>query len=621
MGGFFVNVVWLIPLLPLMAFAVIVLFTHRNPRLSAWVAIVAIALAMVISWGVIYEGIRLNITEQKFFHLEDPWLPLWFRSGVLDPLTLAMLLAVPLVCFFIFVYSVGYMEGEPRFARFFAYISLFAGGMLGTVLTDNFLSLVVFWEIMGLCSYLLIGFWFERPAAKRAALKAVLVTGLGDALMLTGILILSARAGTLYFSQAFRSATLHKLTLTTLTLPGGFSLSAATLVASLILAGAVGKSAQFPLHVWLPDAMEGPTPVSALIHAATMVAAGVYLLVRCRPLFVAAPSVLLAAAIIGGFTALFASLAAAAHHDFKRVLAYSTISQLGYMFLAAGVGSAAAATFHLATHAFFKALLFLCAGSVMHALGGQLDIRKMGGLRRKMPATFWTFVLGACALAGIPGFSGFFSKEAVLNAALEQPKVGFALWLVGLLTAGVTAFYAFRLVFAVFLGDPRDRDLWEHAHESPAVMVGPMVGLAFLATVGGILGLPHWLGGAVFERALGPLYRAFTGAGAAHPSAQLELLLALAATVVALLGVGAAWAVHSLAPERLLEWSPGLRGVRAFLAEGYKLDEFYLTVLGRPALFVNRVLTAAQTGSVRHYLAVLFAGVVILGCILLIAGV
>jgi NADH-quinone oxidoreductase subunit L len=376
------------------------------------------------------------------------------------------------------------MAGDERFARFFAYLNLFAASMLLLVLADDIVLLYVGWEGVGLCSYLLIGFWFFRPAAANAAKKAFIVNRIGDFAFLIGIFVLSVSVGSLTVGRINSAA-------------GGMSAAVATTAALLLFAGATGKSAQIPLYVWLPDAMEGPTPVSALIHAATMVTAGVYTVARFGPVFEASGGVALAVvAWIGALTALWAALMACAEYDIKRVLAYSTISQLGYMFLGAGVAAYSAAMFHLVTHAFFKALMFLGAGAVMHALEGEVDMRRMGGLRKAMPVTAGTFVVGALAISGIAPFSGFFSKDAILASAWEQGD--YALWGIGVATALLTAFYMFRLYLRVFEGD-LETPAGAHAHDAPATMATALVPLAALSVVGGIVNLPglltleHWL--------------------------------------------------------------------------------------------------------------------------------
>src|SRR5262249_20021305 len=428
--------------------------------------------------------------------------PTWFRAGDVDvrfllradPLTALMLVMITFIGSLIAIFSIGYMHGDEGYPRFFGEISLFIFSMAGLVLADNFVLLYAFWEGVGLCSYLLIGFWFTRPSAADAARKAFLVTRLGDVGLLLGILLLWVLCGraspngySLDFDALFGNARRMDPSL----------LTAACL---LLFCRAEGKSAQLPVRVWPPDAMEGPTPVSALIHAATMVTAGVYLVARCTPLFMLAPSAQIVVACIGGFTALLAALIALTQNDLKRVLAYSTISQLGYMFLALGSGAVVAAIFHLYTHAFFKALLFLAAGSVMHAMGNVIDMRRFGGLRHLMKWTHATFLCGAAALAGVPLLSGFWSKEEILGGALHHHeayhRIYVILFVIGLLTAGLTAFYTFRAYFLTFWGEERiPPEAGHHAHESPHVMTVPLVILAVGAVFAGIVVEPfnHWL--------------------------------------------------------------------------------------------------------------------------------
>src|SRR5438105_3158826 len=453
-------------LLPLLAFLVIVFITQRQKTLSAWVAIVCVGIAMVLSLAVILPAAMAGQTD----HYEFNWLRLqpggvpqagtetFLRLGVqVDPLVAIMLVVVTVVSFLVHVYSRSYMiehgHLDPGYSRFFAYLSLFTFSMLAVVLANNMLFFFIGWELVGLCSYLLIGFWFDRTARRGvhllppwvAAKKAFITTRVGDVGFLIGLIILWNTGGTLQLSELFHQAETHTGALFNASLLGQPVLFWACLC---LFAGAVGKSGQFPLHVWLPDAMEGPTPVSALIHAATMVAAGVYLVARTFPLFEATPQALTVVAIIGGFTAIFAATMGLASNDIKRVLAYSTVSQLGYMMLALAAGSLAAGMFHLFTHAFFKALLFLAAGSVIHAVGTN-DIREMGGLRRYMPRTYVTMAVGGLSLAGFPLFSGFWSKDDVLVAATRANPI---LLVFGIVTVFLTAFYTFRMFFLTFHG-------------------------------------------------------------------------------------------------------------------------------------------------------------------------
>jgi NADH-quinone oxidoreductase subunit L len=479
---------WFVLLLPLGAAGLITLFTRRNQTLSAGISIAAVVGALVLS--LIFIG-------------ANHWQPgessvTWLSIGSFqvefglryDPLSLGMLLVVTGVGSLIHIYSWGYMSGDPGFSRYFACLSLFTFSMLGIVLANNFLEMFIFWELVGVSSYLLIGYWFERPAAADAGKKAFLTNRLGDFGFLLGILTVWTALQTLNF---------HELQQKVAGDPGVLG-TTATLAGLLIFCGAVGKSAQFPLHVWLPDAMEGPTPVSALIHAATMVAAGVYMLCRVFFLFTLRGSQALEViAWIGGFTALLAAVIAVQQNDIKRILAYSTLSQLGYMVMAVGVGGPTQAMFHLTTHAFFKALLFLAAGSIIYALHHEQDIWRMGALRAKMPSTYRTFLIGTLALAGVWPLSGFFSKDSILAQAYGEHHI--ALFAVGVLVAALTTFYMFRLVFVVFFGRMRSAEV-EHAHESPAVMVWPLVILAVLSVLSGGLGIEELYGSQLTTEAI-----------------------------------------------------------------------------------------------------------------------
>src|SRR6185437_10125730 len=465
---------WLILSLPLLSAAAIALFTKKNRELSAKLSIGAIIAGFVLS--VVF--IAVNGWEP----LKKETLVTWLEVGDLqvdfglrlDPLSLMMLLIVTGVGGAIHIYSLGYMREDRGFSRYFAGLSLFTFSMLGIVLANNFLMMFIFWELVGVSSYLLIGHWFDRPAAADAAKKAFITNRLGDFGFLFGIIMVWSLAGGLNFSLIEDQLKQN---------PALFG-PMATAAGLLIFCGAAGKSAQFPLHVWLPDAMEGPTPVSALIHAATMVAAGVYML--CRVIFIFNAPALQVIASVGGFTALLAALIAIQQNDIKRILAYSTLSQLGYMVMAVGLGGPAPAMYHLTTHAFFKALLFLGAGSVIIALHHEQDIWKMGGLRHKMPVTFWTFLVGTLALCGGPPFSGFYSKDAILARAAQQHN--WLLFALGVFVAALTTFYMFRLLFVAFLGEPKAHEA-EQARESPGVMIWPLRALAAFSLVGGIIGI------------------------------------------------------------------------------------------------------------------------------------
>ena len=498
---------WLILFLPLLSAAVITLFTLKHRNVSALLSIGAIVIGFVST--VTFIAANGWVTGEAAVN----WLSIGGLNidfGLkLDRLSEMMMLIVTGVGGAIHIYSYGYMDADRSKARFFAFMSLFTFSMLGIVLANNFIELFIFWELVGVSSYLLIGFWFEKPSAADAAKKAFFTNRLGDFGFLLGILVVWAVLGSLNFSTLQQTLTANPAALGTI----------ATIAGLLIFCGAMGKSAQFPLHVWLPDAMEGPTPVSALIHAATMVAAGVYML--CRVFFIMTPDALHVIAYIGGFTALLAALIAVQQNDIKRILAYSTLSQLGYMVMAVGLAGPTPAMFHLTTHAFFKALLFLGAGSVIHALHEVQDIWKMGGLKKKMPVTFWTFIIGTLALSGVPPFSGFYSKDSILAQALEQgrehPAIGYPLFGVAVFVAALTTFYMFRLFFVAFLGEARTEKA-RHAHESPAVMSLPLVVLAVFALVGGYIGITNIYGSqfiaeheqlSVAQQALEPLHNIF----------------------------------------------------------------------------------------------------------------
>ncbi|MBI4785556.1 MAG: NADH-quinone oxidoreductase subunit L [Chloroflexi bacterium] len=584
------NLAFLVIVFPITAFALIVFFFNRNKRLSAWTAIAGIGAAGVVAYGVLFQALGVGPELAKHpFIAYVPWFPagqtIFSMGWLIDPLSAMTLFMVTTVCLMIFIYSQGYMHGDPRYSRFFAYISLFATGMLGLVISSNLLELFVFWEIMGLCSYLLIGFWsVKKPSethiddaqlvrAAQAAKKAFLTTRVGDTIFFTGMMWLYIRTGSLDFETVFKPETLEFLAhdMTAIGLPS------AVIIGLLILAGTIGKSAQFPLHVWLPDAMEGPTPVSALIHAATMVAAGVYLIARTYPIFTAMEGSIAmeAVAIVGAFTALFASTIGLAQNDIKRVLAYSTVSQLGYMVAALGIGAFAAGSFHLITHAFFKALLFLTAGSVIHGVHTN-DMMKMGGLRNKMPITTWVFIIGGLALMGIPPFAGFWSKDEILAHAFEGAQHGegllLAVYVMGTLAAFFTALYTGRQIFLTFFGEARDHHAYEHAHESPPVMWVPLAILAFFATTIGFIGAPQ----------LGAGYQVFVSEGLGFHVAPFDYLAAGISFAVALAGLGLAWLIYGRKPlahgavDPLSRW---LGPIWTLLKNKYYLDQIYGLVI------------------------------------------
>ncbi|HIE52655.1 MAG TPA: NADH-quinone oxidoreductase subunit L [Armatimonadetes bacterium] len=591
--------VWCIPLWPLLAFVVAILFGGRYLReRTPYVVIGAMGLSTFFSWWAFLEvlGRHFRRLGPATLDVSFAWAPFGDRplelGYLVDPLGAATLAVVSVVITVIQIYSIGYMHGDPRYARFFAYLSLFATGMLGLVVSNNFLTFLLSWEIMGLCSYLLIGFWFERPSAMRAAKKAFIVTRLGDLGLYAALMLMFG-----YFGD-FRFAPIFEAYERTFGEPGGLESAGQILPHAVAVAlplllfwAAMGKSAQFPLHVWLPDAMEGPTPVSALIHAATMVAAGVFLVARAYPLFFLVPpylfnvrlfgelygitlNPLLTVASIGGFTALFAAIIAVLATDIKRVLAYSTISQLGYMMLGLGVGGYTAGIFHLFTHACFKALLFLGSGSVIHGAGVQ-DMWQMGGLRKKMPVTFWTFLCGMLALAGIFPFAGFWSKDEIL---LEATKYG-VLFAFGLTGAFLTAFYMTRLMMLTFFGRPRDLSAYEHAHESPWVMLGPLVMLAVLSLFGGFVGTPwaNWMHEFVhYERA---------------QAAKPQLALMVLSTLIALGGVfcGALLYWEPMLPfrQRVITF---LRPLYVVVKNKFYIDEIWWGLLVVPLFVFMQVM-------------------------------
>ncbi len=609
------QLLWLIPAFPLLSFFAIVLFTNPNKRLSSNIAIGAIGLSWLTSWVVVFRVVTTPHFEAVSLTL--PWMPTGdkiFNLGVMvDPFTAAMLFMVPFVCTMIFVYSQGYMHGDPRYSRFFAYVSLFAAGMLGLVVADNLLLAFISWEIMGLCSYLLIGFWFEKPSAMNAAKKAFMTTRVGDVLLFLGMAFLYSQTGTLTFADIFRHDVLEKLAHATFALGPLGDQPVAVVIALLIFGGAVGKSAQFPLHVWLPDAMEGPTPVSALIHAATMVAAGVYIVARTLPLFAAVEgsAALVAVGFIGAFTAFMAATIAIAQDDIKRVLAYSTISQLGYMMMALGIGGFVAGIFHLLTHAFFKALLFLGSGSVIHSVehGHHLvaathdgdhhdehepfdanDMMNMGGLRSKMPHTFWTYIVGTLALAGVAPLAGFWSKDEILaEAFLEFTHKGvasfpFFVWLMGTLGAVLTAFYMGRQIGLVFWGKPRT-EAAEHAHESPTSMIVPLMVLAVFTLFLGFFNVPEnfpIIGNGWLHHFIGEVHAA---AHLEFEAVPFNFVVAGLSTALALLGLGAGWVLYkdhpAGAPDPLAK---PLGPLWKILRNKYYVDELYSATVVRGAI-------------------------------------
>lgn len=549
---------WIIPLLPLLAFASIVLVTNPKKKISSFLSIGAIATSFVISIVVLTEVIANPVPKEFYIS----WLNIsGFKIDfgmLIDPLTSIMLMVVTTVSMLVQIYSVGYMAGDPRFSRYFAFLSLFTFSMLGLVLSNNFFSIFIFWELVGLTSYLLIGFWFEKKSASDAGKKAFITTRTGDLGFIIGILILTTAAGTFNFQQIFEK-------IETGTIP----IALVTLSAIFIFAGAVGKSAQFPLHVWLPDAMEGPTPVSALIHAATMVAAGVYLVARCMSIYAASESAGLVVAIIGILTAFMAASIGLVQNDIKRVLAYSTVSQLGYMIMCLGLGGYTAGTFHLMTHAFFKALLFLGAGSVIHAMHTN-NIWEMGGLYKKMKITAITFIIASLSISGIFPLSGFWSKDEILAVASQKHPI---FLIIAALVAGMTAFYMFRICFVTFFGKPRDEEKFHHAHESPKSMTIPLCILAFLSIFAGWVGIPWIRGG----------YSSFVFYHHPH-HAEPNLILMLLSTVIAVSGIALAYLIYykgMLSPDTIRE---KFKPIHKILFNKYYVDEFYNMTIVNPIL-------------------------------------
>ena len=603
------KLIWLIPLLPVAGVLFNGVFGRKlSLKTVGTIACLTVLIAFGLSLGAVLELAELPEGVRQFETDVATWLPLGeLGTGSnltipwgfgLDPLSSVLLLVVTGVGFLIHVYSVGYMKHERDYARFFIYLNLFMAMMLLLVLGNNLLVMFVGWEGVGLCSYLLIGFYYDQPFDKRTGLscadagrKAFIVNRIGDFAFLIGMLYLVIEFGTLKFSELNTALAAH----------GGTPGWLLTGIGLLLFFGACGKSAQIPLYVWLPDAMAGPTPVSALIHAATMVTAGVYMVCRMSALYSATPEAMAIIAAVGAATALFAASMGVTATDIKKVLAYSTVSQLGFMFAAAGVGAYGAAIFHLMTHAFFKALLFLGAGSVIHGLHGQQDIRKMGGLRVKMPRTFITFFVAMLAIVGIPGLAGFFSKDEILAGAWNSGNK--VIWVVLSVAALLTAFYMMRLTWLVFFGKYRGDDAtWSKAHESPALMTVPLIALAVLSIVGGWVGIPvvmsGWVGGGDINKMHHWLAPAITEPGGSHAAATvhdagMETMLILVATVVAALGIGLAWMFYRKDGAAAV-WAKRFGPVHNLLRNSYWVDEFYELVVLRPFYAGCRFFTAVD---------------------------
>jgi len=617
--------IWLVPALPLAGFVVSLFAGKRLGRYAGWLASALVVAAFGVATAIFLDLASLPDTNRLVVRRLYEWIAVGgFHVAVdlrVDPLSMTMALVVTGVGAVIHVYSIGYMRGDPRYGRFFAYMNLFVFFMLTLVLAENFLLLYLGWEGVGLCSYLLIGFWHERPAAASAAKKAFVVTRIGDTFMLIGIALTFLRLGSLDFNQVLSASVCRSngFCPPTSQPPGVF-----TVIALLLFAGAIGKSAQVPLHVWLPDAMEGPTPVSALIHAATMVTAGVYLVARTHVFFENSGVALTVVLVVGLITAIYAATVALAQDDFKRVLAWSTISQLGFMFLALGLRAYWSAVFLLVTHAFYKALLFLSAGSVMHALDGETDLKRMGGLRRTMPLTAVVCSIGALALAGIPPFAGFFSKDDVLAAANQTGHV--LAWVIALAAAFFSALYMARLVFLAFFGEDRTE---RRAHESQPVMTVPLVLLAIGAAFGGFLGANETRG--LLQTFLAPVLGRVpepTQGLSGHTLAGISVGVAALAIVVG-------WLVYGSGRIDWVALRVRLSSLHRFLARGWYVDDAYGAVLVSPgkagSAFLAYVVDArvvdgavnatgrlvrwlasvgrrVQTGFVRNYALAIFLG-------------
>lgn len=559
-----ITYAWLLFLFPLLGAVINLVFGRRLGRNAGWVATGAVTLAFGVAVALLLglvgrppEELHAEVTLWNWITLGSFQVEF---AMLIDPLSITMALVVTGVSALIHLYSVSYMEHDERVVRYFVYLNFFVLMMLILVMANNFLMMYVGWEGVGLASYLLIGFWFAKPSAADAGKKAFLVNRIGDVGLALAIMLIWTTIGTLNFRAVSEQA---------------IGLQAvATTVGLLLLLAATGKSAQLPLFVWLPDAMEGPTPVSALIHAATMVTAGVYMIARNSAIFALTPTAMAWVAWIGAATAFMAATIAVTQNDLKRILAYSTISQLGFMFMGVGVGAYAAAIFHLVAHAFFKALLFLGAGSVMHALHGELDVRKMGGLREKLPSTHWTYLIGAAALAGVPLTAGFFSKDLILFYDFQS---NVWLYVVGVVTAAITAFYAFRSVFMTFWGQPRDRKLFDKAHESPRLITIPLWILAFLSLFGGLLNLP------AIETLGHYLEEVFTGAAHAGEEALvLELALAAVAGTLSLIMIYVAYRVYVKQPQLATRTAERFPWLYNFLVNKWYIDDAYMRFIVNP---------------------------------------
>jgi NADH-quinone oxidoreductase subunit L len=590
---FILDHLWIIIALPLLGAAINgLLGKNFSKTIVNSVGIGSIALAFLSYAEAVREFSQLSadqipVVKSYFTWITAGQFKVDFALQV-DQLTIVMLGVVTFVSLLVHIYSTGYMAHEEGYYRFFSYLNLFVFFMLTLVLAANVVLMFVGWEGVGLCSYLLIGFWFLKQSAISAGKKAFITTRIGDFGFTVGILLLFWTFKSVDFGTIFNR-------LVTGPPEAAIPTGVLTAICLLLFTGAIGKSAQLPLYVWLPDAMEGPTPVSALIHAATMVTAGVYMVARMSPLFSRAPVAMFVVALVGALTAFFAATIGLVQTDIKKVLAYSTVSQLGYMFLGLGVGAYASGVFHLMTHAFFKGLLFLAAGSVIHAMGGDQEMPHMGGLRSKIPITFWCMFIATFAIAGIPGFAGFFSKDEILDAARFGPNANIWLWLLGLIGAGLTSFYMFRLIFLTFFGEPRYDEHKVHVHESPYNMTVPLIFLAILSTVGGWVAAPHLIGGTdYFEKFLHPVFAAYAPAGAEGAAEALEtpgmiLLHALTGwpVIIALVGLFVAWWFYIKSPATPKKLADSLRAPYTLLLHKYYVDELYNATIIQPLLWIS----------------------------------
>ena len=622
----------LIPLLPFLGFLLNGLLNKRLPAAAAGLIGSATVLGSFIISLVLFFNFKYQYTVELFDWITVGSLQIPF-SYQIDQLSLVMLLLVTGVGFLIHVYSIGYMAHDENVGKFFSFLNLFIFSMLVLVLGSNFVILFIGWEGVGLCSYLLIGFWNTNTAYNNAAKKAFIMNRIGDLGFLLGIFLIYLTFNSVEFGEVFQKASLGQF--------GPYTVGICTAITLLLFVGAMGKSAQIPLYTWLPDAMAGPTPVSALIHAATMVTAGVYMVLRANVLFTLAPQTLEAVAIIGLATALFAATIGLAQNDIKKVLAYSTVSQLGYMFLALGVMGYSSALFHVLTHAFFKALMFLGAGSVIHAMSDEQDLRRMGGLRQALPVTFFTFLVGCLAISGIPPFSGFFSKDEILSHVYEHNKL---MWAVGLFTSFLTAFYMFRLLFLAFFGEFRGTAAQKsHLHESPATMTLPLVVLAVLAAVGGFMGAPLLLGKHYLADYLAPLFtysrRLNPAAFALGPDHGTELMLIGLSVAAGVLGIVLAYVVYVARAQRPVADNAPRSAPENLVYHKYYIDELYNTLFVRPTVALSRglykfvengvinpitngfgravqgggfLLRYVQTGAVETYLILMVIGIVLI---------